>query len=153
MTPEDRLAKLGLTLPPPAAAVANYVPWAITGNLIMTSGNLPWRDGVVAFTGRIGRELTGEQGYFACQLGCLNSIAQLREAAGSLSRIKRVVRLEGTLAVQEGFEGHPKCLNGASDLLNTVFEERGAHTRMISTNPVMPLNSTCLIVLYAELET
>jgi enamine deaminase RidA (YjgF/YER057c/UK114 family) len=152
MTPEDRLAKLGLTLPPPAAAVANYVPWAISGNLIMTSGNLPWRDGVVGYTGRIGRELTAEQGYLACQLGCLNSIAQLRDAAGSLSCIKRVVRLEGTLAVQEGFEGHPKCLNGASDLLNTVFAERGSHTRMIYTNPIMPLNCTCLIVLYAELE-
>jgi enamine deaminase RidA (YjgF/YER057c/UK114 family) len=151
MTPEDRIATLGLTLPPPAAAVANYVPWAITGNVIMTSGNLPWRDGVVAYTGRIGRELTAEQGYLSCQLSCLNAIAQLRDAAGSLSRIARVLRLEGTMAVQEEFEGHPKCLNGASDLLNTVFEERGAHTRMIYTNPVMPLNCTSLVVLYAEL--
>lgn len=153
MTPEEHLAKLNLSLPPPAAAVANYVPWVITSNLIMTSGNLPWRDGVVAYTGRMGREQDAEQGYLACQLGCLNAIAQLRDAAGSLSRIRRVVRLEGTLAVQEGFEGHPKCLNGASDLLNSMFGERGAHTRMIYTIPVMPLNSTCLIVLYAELES
>lgn len=153
LTPEEQLAKLGLSLPPPAAAVANYVPWAVTGNLIMTSGNLPWRDGVVAYTGRIGRELTAEQGYLSCQLSCLNAIAQLRDAAGSLTRIKRVIRLEGTMAVQEGFDGHPKCLNGASDLLNTVFGERGAHTRMIYTNPVMPLNCTSLVVLYAELES
>ena len=95
-TPEQRLEELGLVLPPPAAAVANYVPWAITGNLIMTSGNLPWRDGKLAYTGKIGRELSGEDGYKCCQLSCLNAIAQLRDAAGDLSRIKRVVRLEGT---------------------------------------------------------
>lgn len=153
MTPEERIAGLGLTLPPPAAAVANYVPWAITGNLIMTSGNLPWRDGKVAYTRKIGRELSAEQGYLSCQLSCLNAIAQLRDSAGTLARIRRVVRLEGTMGVAEGFDGHPKCLNGASDLINTVFEERGQHTRMIYTNPVMPLNCTSLVVLYAELES
>lgn len=153
MTPEDRIAKLGLALPPPAAAVANYVPWAISNNLVMTSGNLPWENGTLKYVGKIGRELTAEEGYLSCQLSCLNAIAQLRDAAGTLSRIKRVIRLEGTMGVEEGFDGHPKCLNGASDLLNTVFEERGAHTRMIYTNPVMPLNCTSLVVLYAELET
>jgi enamine deaminase RidA (YjgF/YER057c/UK114 family) len=149
-TPEDRIAALGLKLPPPAAAVANYVPWAITGNLIMTSGNLPWRDGKLAYAGAIGGPLTGEDGYNACQLSCLNAIAQLKEAAGELSRIKRIVRLEGTMLVDPGFGEHPKCLNGASDLINSVFLERGKHTRMIYTNPVMPLNCTSLVVLYAE---
>lgn len=153
MTPEDRINKLGLALPPPAAAVANYVPWAITGNLVMTSGNLPWRDGKLVYVGKIGRELTGEQGYLSCQLSCLNAIAQLRDALGILSKVKRIVRLEGTMGVDENFKDHPKCLNGASDLINTVFEERGQHTRMIYTNPVMPLDCTSLVVLYAEIET
>lgn len=152
MTPEQQIEALGLALPPPAAAVANYVPWAITGNLVMTSGNLPWRDGKLAYTGKIGREISAEDGYKSCQLSCLNAIAQLRDAAGSLSRIRRVVRLEGTMGVDESFTGHPQCLNGASDLLNTVFGEKGRHTRMIYTNPVMPLNCTSLVVLYAELE-
>ena len=152
MTPVDRIAGMGLALPPPAAAVANYVPWAITGNLVMTSGNLPWRDGKLAYVGRIGRELTGEQGYLSCQLSCLNAIAQLRDALGSLSKVKRVIRLEGTMWVDESFKEHPKCLNGASDLINTVFGERGQHTRMIYTNPVMPLDCTSLVVLYAEAE-
>jgi enamine deaminase RidA (YjgF/YER057c/UK114 family) len=151
-TPEDHIAALGLTLPPAAAAVANYVPWAVTGNLVMTSGNLPWRDGEVAYRGKIGRELTAEQGYLSCQLSCLNAIAQLREAAGTLSRIGRIIRLEGTMGVAEGFGEHPKCLNGASDLINTVFGERGRHTRMIYTNPVMPLDCASLVVLFAELE-
>ena len=91
-TPEARLAALGLSLPPPAAAVANYVPWAITGNLVMTSGNLPWQDGKLAFTGMIGRELSGEEGYRSCRLSCLNAIAQIKEAAGELSRVVRIVR-------------------------------------------------------------
>ena len=153
MTPEDRIAKLGLALPPPAAAVANYVPWAITGNLVMTSGNLPWRDGKLVFVGKIGRDVTGEDGYLSCQLSCLNAIAQLRDALGSLSRVKRIVRLEGTMGVDESYKEHPKCLNGASDLINTVFGERGQHTRMIYTNPVMPLDCTSLVVLFAEAET
>lgn len=151
-TPEQRLAKLGLTLPPAAGAVANYVPWAITGNLLMTSGNLPWVQGKIIYTGKIGRELTGEEGYKCCQLSCLNAIAQIKDAVGELSRVKRIIRIEGTMNVAEGFSEHPKCLNGASDLINTVFEERGRHTRMIYTNPVMPLDCVTLVVLYAEVE-
>ncbi|MFO1123781.1 MAG: RidA family protein [Hyphomicrobiales bacterium] len=152
MTPEQRIEKLGLKLPPAAGAVANYVPWAITGNLVMTSGNLPWRDGKLAYAGRIGRELTGEDGYKSCQLSCLNAIAQIKDAVGELSKVRRIVRLEGTLWVDESYKEHPKCLNGASDLVNSAFEERGRHTRMIYTNPVMPLDCTSLVVLYAELE-
>ncbi len=151
-TPEQRLAKLGLTLPPAAGAVANYVPWAITGNLLMTSGNLPWVQGKIIYTGKIGRELTGEEGYKCCQLSCLNAIAQIKDAVGELSQVKRIIRIEGTMNVAEGFSEHPKCLNGASDLINTVFEERGRHTRMIYTNPVMPLDCVTLVVLYAEVE-
>lgn len=152
MTPEQRIAQLGLTLPPAAGAVANYVPWAITGNLVMTSGNLPWVDGKLAFTGMIGRELNAEQAYKCCQLSCLNAIAQIKDAVGELTRVARIVRLEGTLGVAEGYKDHPKALNGASDLINNAFGERGRHTRMIYTNPIMPLDCVSLVVLYAEIE-
>ena len=117
MSPEQRIAKLGLTLPPAAGAVANYVPWAISGNVVMTSGNLPWRDGKLAYVGRIGRELSGEDGYLSCQLSCLNAIAQIKDAVGELHKVKRIIRLEGTMGVDESFKDHPKCLNGASDLI------------------------------------
>lgn len=66
--------------------------------------------------------------------------------------MKRIVRLEGTMWVDESFKDHPRCLNGASDLINTVFEDRGRHTLMIYTNPVMPLDCTSLVVLYAEID-
>jgi enamine deaminase RidA (YjgF/YER057c/UK114 family) len=152
-TPEQRIGELGLSLPPAAGAVANYAPWVITGNLVMTSGNLPWRDGKLAFTGKIGDGISGEDGYKSCQLSCLNALAQIKEAVGELARVRRIVRLEAVLGVAEGYKDHPKCLNGASDLINSAFEEKGRHTRMIYTNPVMPLDCVSLVVLFAEIES
>ena len=150
--PLGRLAGLGLSLPKAPGAVAAYVPWAITGNLLMTSGQLPWIDGQLLYKGKIGKDLTPEQGYDACQLATLNAIAQLADALGDLRRVKRIVRLEGTLNVAPGFTTHPPVLNGASDLIFAVFAEAGRHTRMIYTNPEMPLDCACLIVLFAEIE-
>ncbi len=149
-TPEQRLASLGLELPPVAGAVANYVPWAITGNLLMTSGQLPWIAGELKFKGKIGRDLTAEQGYQACRLSTLNAISQLKDALGSLDKVDRIIRLEGTMNIAPGFCDHPKVLNGASDLINAVFAERGRHTRMIYANHEMPLDCASLIVLFAE---
>jgi enamine deaminase RidA (YjgF/YER057c/UK114 family) len=153
-TAEQRLAELGLELPPPPAAVAAYEPWVRTGNLVVTSGQLPWRDGrTLLFKGSVGRELTPERGYDACQLATLNAIAQLKDAVGDLERVRRVVRLEGSVNVAPGhMDLAPKVLNGASDTLNNVFGDRGRHTRMIYTFPEMLLGTACLIVLWAEVE-
>jgi len=151
--PLERLASLGLCLPKAPGAVAAYVPWAITGNLLMTSGQLPWVDGELLYKGKIGRDMTAEQGYDACQLATLNAIAQLADAVGDLRRIRRIVRVEGTMNVAPGFTSHPQVLNGASDLIFAVFAEAGRHTRMIYTNPEMPLDCACLIVVFAEIES
>ncbi len=153
-TAEQRLAELGLELPPPPAAVASYEPWARTGNLLVTSGQLPWRDGkTLLFKGSVGRELTVQQGQEACQLATLNAIAQLKDALGDLERVRRIVRLEGSLNVAPGHtDSAPKVLNGASETLLAVFGERGRHTRMIYTFPEMLLGTACLIVLWAEVE-
>lgn len=151
-TAEARLAELGLELPAPPGAVAAYEPWVVAGNMVYTSGQLPWPDGkTLAFKGRIGSELTAEQGYAACRLATLNAIAQLKAASGDLERVQRIVRLEGSLSVAPGFAASPRVLNGASDLLNQVFAERGRHTRMIYTSPDLPLDTPCLIVLWALL--
>jgi enamine deaminase RidA (YjgF/YER057c/UK114 family) len=150
-TAEERLKELGLTLPKAAGAVANYVPWAIVGNMLYTSGQLPWIDGDLKFKGKIGRELSAEQGYQACRLSTLNAIAQLKAALGDLERVKRIVRIEGVLNVAPGFTATPQVLNGASDLVNAVFAERGAHTRMLYANPEMALDCACLIVFWAEI--
>lgn len=148
--PETRLHALGLTLPPPAAAVADYQPFVTVGNMLYTSGQLPWIDGKLLFKGKIGQELTAEQGYAACQLGALNALAQIKKALGGFDRLVRVVRLEGVLNVAPGFTATPGVLNGASHLLNKALGGRDQHTRMIYTNPEMPLDCACLIVLWAE---
>ncbi len=151
-TPEERIAELGLELPQAASAVGNYEPWVITGNTVITSGNLPWKDGELVYSGKIGREVSDEDAYASCQLSCLNAIAQIKEAVGELSKVKRIVRMEGILGVADDYKGdHPKALNGSSDLLLKVFGDRGRHTRMIYTNPVMPLNCTSLVILWAEI--
>jgi enamine deaminase RidA (YjgF/YER057c/UK114 family) len=151
-TAEQRLTELGLELPPAPGAVASYEPWAIVGNMLYTSGQLPWRDGKnLLYKGKIGRDLTFAEGYEACRLATLNAIAQLKAALGDLERVRRIVRLEGSLNVAPGVgDAMPKVLNGASELVNAVFGERGRHTRMIYTSPDMPLDTACLIVFWAE---
>lgn len=151
-TPESRLQVAGLTLPSPAPALGNYVPWSIVGNMLMTSGQFPWIDGQLQYRGRLGRDLNLDQGYAACRLAALNAIAQLKDAVGELSRIRQIYRLEGVLNVAEDFHDHPKALDGASDLLVELFNERARHTRMIWSNPVMPMDGFCLVYLFAEID-
>jgi enamine deaminase RidA (YjgF/YER057c/UK114 family) len=151
MTPEERLSQLGIELPPPPAAVGAYVAWVRTGSLIMTSGQLPWRDGRLVYVGRLGAELTVEAGYQAARLCALNAIAQLKEAAGELARIQRIVRLEGNVQAAAGFHDHSPVLDGASHLFNEVFGDRGRHTRTaLGINP-MPLNAALQLSVFAEL--
>src|SRR5215470_4985965 len=102
LTPEQRLKKLGIELPPAAPAVGDYAPTAVAGSLLMTSGQLPWIAGDLKFKGKIGAELTPEQGYQAFRLSALNAIAQVKAALGSLDRVKQVVRLEGTMGCAPG---------------------------------------------------
>jgi enamine deaminase RidA (YjgF/YER057c/UK114 family) len=150
-TAEERLKELGLELPPPAGAVANYVAWVISNNVVYTSGQLPWIAGDLKFKGKIGKDLTPDQGYQACRLSALNAISQLKAATGNLEKVKRILRLEGVLNAAPGFNALPPVLNGASDLMANVFAERGAHTRMIYTNPEMPLDCACMVVCWAEI--
>jgi enamine deaminase RidA (YjgF/YER057c/UK114 family) len=128
-SPEERLRALGIELPPAAPAVGDYAPAIITGNLLMTSGQLPWIAGDLKFKGKIGAELSIEQGYQAFRLSALNAIAQVRKALGSLDRVRQIVRLEGTLGCAAGFADQPSVLDGASHIVNEVFGPRGHHTR------------------------
>lgn len=139
-----------LELPPPPAPLGAYEPWVRTGSLVLTSGQFPFVDGRLAYEGSIGGQLTPEQGYDACRLACLNALAQLNAAAGSLTGIARILRLEGTLQVARGYRDAPAALDGASDLVNEVFGSRGRHSRMIFTNADMPLNTPVLLVVVAE---
>jgi enamine deaminase RidA (YjgF/YER057c/UK114 family) len=151
LTSDKRLRALGIILPLAAAAVGDYAPTAIIGNLLMTSGQLPWVAGDLKFKGKIGADLTVEQGYQAFRLSALNAVAQLSAALGSLDRIKQIVRLEGTLNCAPGFTDQPSALNGASHVINEIFGPRGCHTRMVYSNHEMPMDCATLVVLYAEI--
>ena len=153
MTPEEKLADLEITLPEAPAAVANYVPWIQTGNLLMTSGQLPWIDGKIQYAGKCGADLSVEEGYEAARLCAINAIAQLKAAIGDLSKISKIVRLEGNVHSATGFQGQPQVLNGASDLIFAVFGERGRHTRTALGINEMPLNAAVQLSLFAEVES
>jgi enamine deaminase RidA (YjgF/YER057c/UK114 family)/catechol 2,3-dioxygenase-like lactoylglutathione lyase family enzyme len=150
MQVESRLTELGIALPAPPAAVAAYSPWLRTGNLVVTSGQLPWRGGKLAYTGKLGDQLDESQGYEAARLCAINAIAQLKAAVGDLERIVRIVRLEGNVHSARGFRGHPQVLNGASDLFNEVFGERGRHTRTALGISEMPLDAPVQLSVWAE---
>ncbi len=135
---ERKLAALGLVLPTQAAPIANYVPYALTGSLLVVSGQGPLADGRVAFAGKLGEGLTVEQGREAARLCFLNLLAQAKAACGSLDRVRRVVRLGGFIAAPASFTQHAQVMNGASDLAVAVFGEAGRHARTTVGVPSLP---------------
>lgn len=149
MTALDRLHGLGLQVPEPPRAVGAYDPWVITGNLVLTSGQLPWREGRMLHAGKLGQEVTVEEGYEAARQAALNAIAQLQAAKGDLEKV-RIVRVEGYVHCGEGFREHPKVLDGASDLFMAVFGDKGRHVRVALGIRDMPLNAPVQIAVWAE---
>lgn len=126
---EAKLAEMGLELPRAPAPVANYVRTVRTGNLLFVSGHGPHRDGKMHFLGKVGKELTLEQGYQSAQLVCLNCLASVKEALGDLDRVKRVVKLLGMVNATPEFADQPRVINGASDLLVNLYGDAGRHAR------------------------
>lgn len=151
MTAEENLARLEIVLPSPPATVANYAAWVRTGNIVVTSGQLPWVGTQLRYVGRCGAELTDEQGYAAARLCAINAIAQLKDALGDLERVVQVVRLEGNVYSAVNFKGQPQVLNGASDLMMEVFEQRGRHTRSALGISEMPLGAAVQLSVWAEI--
>jgi enamine deaminase RidA (YjgF/YER057c/UK114 family) len=127
---EARLAELGITLPLPMAPIANYVPYVVTGNLVVVSGQLPAANGKVVATGKVGWGVPVEQGKEAARLCFINVLVHLKAACGGdLDRVRRVVRLGGFIAASSDFTEHAQVMNGASDLAVAVFGEAGRHAR------------------------
>jgi enamine deaminase RidA (YjgF/YER057c/UK114 family) len=149
---EARLRELGITLPPAPPPVGAYVPVVRTGNLVVTSGQLPWEGDRLAYTGKLGGDLTLAHANEAARICALNALAQLRAALGSLDKVRQIVRLEGYVHCAPGFRQHPQVLNGASDLINSIFGERGRHTRTALGIHDMPLDAPVQLVLWAEVE-
>lgn len=147
---QDRLAELGLALPAVAAPVAAYVPAVVSGHHVYTSGQLPFVDGVLPATGKVGAEVAPERAAELARLCALNALAAADAAIGSLDRVTRVVKVTGYVASDPAFTGQPGVINGASALLGEVFGEQGAHARAAVGVAVLPMDSPVEVDLILE---
>jgi enamine deaminase RidA (YjgF/YER057c/UK114 family) len=148
---DKRLAELGIALPAPAKPVANYVPFVRSGNLVFVSGQGPMQDGKVVVAGKLGGEVSPENGARAARLCAINVLAHLREACGGdLSRVRRIVKVLGFVNSTPDFADQPKVINGASDLFVEVFGEAGRHARSAVGAPALPLNIAVEVEAVAE---
>ena len=146
-TPESQLEKLGITLGAPRPAVGNYVSCVRTGNLIFTSGQ-----GVDQYHGKLGADLTVEDGYAASRQSMINLLTVLKHELGDLSKVKRVVKILGMVNSAPDFTQQPKVINGASDLLVEVFGDKGKHARSAVGMAQLPNNTAIEIEMIVEIE-
>jgi enamine deaminase RidA (YjgF/YER057c/UK114 family) len=129
MSAEKKLQEMGISLPQTPKPIANYVPAVKTGNLLFVSGHGPYNDGKAVTSGKLGKELTVEQGTQTARNVALNCLASVKASLGDLDKVKRVVKLLGMVNCTEDFKDQPKVINGASDLLVELFGEAGRHAR------------------------
>ena len=141
MSVEARIKELGIILPEPPTAVANYVPFVVSGNLISISGQIPMGPDGPIYTGKVGDDVTPEEAKIAARQSGIQIIAQAKAACGGdLERVVRIVRLGGFVNCVDGFGGQPGVINGASDLMVEVFGEKGRHSRAAVGTNALPLN-------------
>ena len=151
MTPEDRLAELGLRLPDVARPQAAYVPTVRTGSLVFTSGQLPMVDGALAETGKVGADVTPEVAHQMARHCALNALAAVKAEVGDLGLVTRVVKVVGFVASDPSFSGQPQVVNGASELLLAVFGDAGRHARSAVGVAALPLNAPVEVELIVEI--
>ena len=150
MTPEEKLAELGLALPPAPKPVGAYVPAVRTGNLVFVSGQLPMRDGKLLATGHVGREVALEAAQACAHQAALNALAVIAAEIGGLPKVSRIVRLTGHVASAPGFTDQAKVLNAASELLAQVFGEPGHHSRAALGAAELPLGAPVELEMIVE---
>jgi enamine deaminase RidA (YjgF/YER057c/UK114 family) len=150
MSIEMRLKELGLTIPEPAQPIGHFIPAIQVGNLIFVSGQIPAFSGRVAMQGKLGRDLSIEQGQKAARLALLNVLAAIQGVTGTLNAVKRIVKLNGWVASAEGFHYQPKVIDGASRLLEEIFGEAGRHARAAIGVAELPLGVPVELELIVE---
>lgn len=137
----DRLKELGIELPPVAAPVAAYVPAVQSGDLIYTSGQLPFVDGELPATGKVGADVTPEQGYDLARTAALNAVAAAADVAGGIDNIEQIVKVNGFVASAKDFGGQPGVINGSSEVLGEIFGDAGIHARAAVGVAELPLDA------------
>lgn len=139
---DQKLASLNISLPTPPQVVANYVPYVVAGNMVIISGQLPIEEGVLAFKGKVGQDVSLEEGQLAARACALNILTHLKIACGGdWGRVKQCVRLGGFVNCNPDYADQPKVINGASDLMVEVFGESGRHARAAVGVNALPLGA------------
>lgn len=150
--PEARLAELGITLPSATAPIANYVNAVRSGNLVFLAGKGPRKPDGTNITGKVGRDLTIEEGYAAARLTGINQLAALKAEVGDLRRVRRIVKVLGLVNCEETFTEQPRVINGYSDLMVEVFGEAGKHARSAVGAPSLPGNIAVEVEMIVEVD-
>lgn len=147
---EKRLEAAGIRIPEAPMPVAAYIPGLISGNLVYTSGQLPMKDGALAYKGKLGENADVETGYAAARQCAVNCLGVVKSLLGDLDRVTRVVKVTGFVNSAADFESQPKVINGASELLQVAFGEAGVHARSAVGVSSLPLGAMCEVEIVVE---
>jgi enamine deaminase RidA (YjgF/YER057c/UK114 family) len=151
-TPEQKLKEKGIVLPSPSKPVANYVNAVRTGNLIFLAGKGPKKTDGTDITGKVGKDLTVEEGYEAAKWVAINQLAALKAEIGDLSKVKRIVKVLGMVNCESSFTDHPKVINGFSDFMVEIFGDKGKHARSAVGMSSLPNNIAVEVEMIVEVE-
>lgn len=152
MSVESKLKELGLDLPEAPKPVAAYVPAVLTDGWVYTSGQIPFVNGELKFKGKVGKEMTPEQGYEAAKICCLNCLSVVKAQIGDLDKIEKIVKLTGFVSSAPGFNGQPSVINGASELLGQLFGDKGQHARAAVGVNELPLDATVEVEMIVKVK-
>lgn len=152
MSAEERLKELGIKLPAPPKPLGVYVPTVRVGSLVYVAGMKASIDGEMKFKGKVGKDLTLEEGYEAAKICAMNCLAALKAEIGSLDKVERIVQVMGFVNSAEGFNQQPKVVNGASELLVKIFGERGQHARIAVGSNELPEDSPVEVAMIVKLK-
>jgi enamine deaminase RidA (YjgF/YER057c/UK114 family) len=147
---EERLAEMGIVLPPAPQPVASYIPVKVVGDLAWVAAQIPMQDGTVTVLGKVGGEVSTDDANAGARRCALQALAALQAALGTLDRVKGIVKLDVFVASAPGFTDHPKVANGASDLLVEVFGDEGRHARAAVGVPELPLGAAVEVALLVQ---
>ena len=150
---EEKIKQMGITIPETVKPLAAYIPAMRVGNLVMTSGQVPISDGAVIYSGKVGKDLSEEEGKEAAKLCALNCLSAIKSVIVNLDKIKRVVKLTVFVSSAEGFTAQPKVANGASEFIVEIFGDAGKHVRSAVGVSELPLNSAVEIEMIVEVQS
>ena len=149
---EDKIKELGLSVPEPAKPLAAYIPAIQVNNLVMTSGQLPTIKGELKFKGKVGKDITEEEGRKAAEISALNCLGAIKGLIGYLDKIEQIVKLTAFVNSADGFISQPKVANGASELLGKIFGEQGKHARSAVGVNELPIDAPVEIEMIVKLK-